>query len=200
MERVEPRGRPEADGHVLQAAEEITRELLRYAEGEAGAFDRVVDLVYRDLRRLARRQLRRYPRRHLETTALVHELYIRFASGHNQIWRNRGHFYAASAKAMRHILVDEARRVSRVKRGGSLDPEPLTDRIADQGNPDLMLRVDDALNKLAEHDPRMAQVFECRFFAGYSSAEVADIFDTPRRTVQRDWTRACAWLRTIVGS
>lgn len=183
-----------SDGHETG---EITRLLRAHHDGDRGAFDDLVPLVYRRLRRIARGQIRRGGRGHtLDTGALVHEAYVQLVGETGIEWQNRSHFYAICARAMRRILVDYSRRRTAGKRGGgkpdlALDPELL----GVEGQADLVLAVDAALDGLASFNERLARVTECRFFAGMTEAETAVALDTSERTVQRDWQRARAWLR-----
>jgi RNA polymerase sigma factor (TIGR02999 family) len=176
----------------------ITELLAAHREGQPGAFDRLVPLVYQDLLRLARRQRRRVGAGEtLNTTALVHEAYAKLAGSGGAGFGDRGHFLAAAAVAMRHLLVDYARHRSRGKRGGGARPVPLDDvdeRIGRDAR--HILDVDLALGRLAASEPRLARVVECRYFAGLSEAETAEALGSSLRTVQRDWLKAKAWLRT----
>jgi RNA polymerase sigma factor (TIGR02999 family) len=177
--------------------ETITEALSRLRAGEAGALDRLVPLIYDDLRRLARRQLAgRGPRRTLDTTGLVHEAYLKFAGLRGAQWRDRGHFFAVAARAMRHVLIDYARGRRRHKRGGGQPHVTLDEtRIAVEEEAEHILALDEALTRLAGQEERLARVVECRFFAGLSEAETASALDVSERTVQRDWERARAWLK-----
>jgi len=180
---------------------DITQLLVAHDAGDAQAFDQLVPLVYDDLRRLARVQLRR--RRGTDTlnsAGLVNEAYLRLVDQSRASWRSRGHFFAVSAIAMRHIVVDHARRRARVKRGGDQVVVPL-DEVRDRAEGDAarILEVDIALNKLAAIDPRLARVVECRYFAGLSEEETAAALQVSLRTAQREWFKARAWLRSELG-
>ena len=180
----------------------VTELLIAYRDGDRGAFDRLVPLLYDDLRKIARAQLRRgRPGATLGTTVLVHEVYLKMADQQRLDARDRGHFLAISAHAMRQVIADYARRRTAAKRGGQSDPLPLDQapELADR-EARWLLEVDQALERLSERNPRMAQVVECRFFAGYSEEETAEALDTSLRTVQRDWMRARAWLKEELGS
>jgi RNA polymerase sigma-70 factor (ECF subfamily) len=176
---------------------ELTELLRAYAAGDAAAFDRLVPLVYDDLRRVARRQLRRGSRGAvLDTTALVHEVWFKLSDGGTVAWQDRGHFLAVSARAMRQVIVDEARRRNAGKRGGGRVDAVLDEaRVASAGDALQVLAIDQALDRLAARSPRLAQVVECRFFAGLGEEETAEALGVSLRTVQREWTRARAWLR-----
>ena len=155
--------------------------------------------VYDELRRLAARRLAHEPAgQTLQATALVHEAYFRLQS--NQVegsqWQNDAHFFAAAAEAMRRILVDAARRKQTLKRGGSVQREPLADDMlelpCDEGE---LLEVHEVLDKLAAQDPLAAQLVKCRFFIGMSTAETADALGISVRSAHNVWTFARAWLR-----
>lgn len=181
---------------------DITELLLAHGGGDAAALDRLVPLVYDDLRRIARGQLRR--RRTgdtLNTTGLVHEAYVRLVDQTRASWRDRGHFFAVSAIAMRQIVVDHARRRMRAKRGGDRVTVPLDDvqepAAREAGR---ILEIDEALEKLAKVDRRLVQVVECRYFAGLTEEETAAALGVSVRTAQREWFKARAWLRQELGS
>jgi RNA polymerase sigma factor (TIGR02999 family) len=176
---------------------DVTQLLVAYREGDRGAFDRLVPLVYEDLRRIARGHLRRWrPGETLDTTALVHEAYLKLVDQSRADWRDRSHFLAVCARAMRHVVVDYARRRAAAKRGGGARTEELDEeRIAVAEQSGWMLALDMALTRLAEKNERLARVIECRFFAGLSEDETAQALGVALRTAQRDWLRARAWLR-----
>ncbi len=180
---------------------DITALLAAHGEGQVDALDRLVPMVYQDLRRMARGHLRRRrPDDTLNTTGLVHEVYVRLVDQSRATWRDRGHFFAVSAIAMRQIVVDHARRRARLKRGGDQVMVPLDDapdlaaREADQ-----VMAVDQALRRLADLDPRLARVVECRYFAGLTEEETAAALQVSVRTAQREWFKARAWLREALG-
>lgn len=178
-------------------AQSVTDLLAAYRCGHEGAFDRLVDRLYDDLRELAHVQLRyRHPGQTLDTTGLVNELYCKLAGQDVQDWKDRSHFYAACATTMRHLLVDAARRRLREKRGGgqpllTLDEES----VRAEGDPQWIVELDRLMDNLAEHDGRLVSVFECRYFGGFTTAETARILSMSERTVERDWARARAWFR-----
>jgi RNA polymerase sigma factor (TIGR02999 family) len=179
----------------------VTELLLAYREGDRAAFDRIVPMLYDDLRKIARRQLRRGRRSAtLDTTMLVHEIYLKMADQKRLNARDRGHFLAISAHAMRQVIADYARRRTAEKRGGAVEPVPLDEAppLAVQ-EARWLLDVDRALERLADRSPRLAQVVECRFFAGFSEEETAVALGTSLRTVQRDWQRARGWLKEELG-
>lgn len=178
----------------------VSATLRAYQQGTPGAFDRLVALVYDDLRRIARRQLGRLaPGQSLNTTGLVHEAYLKMVDQTRASWQDRAHFFAVSARAMRQILVDHARHRGRQKRGGNvahaLLDEAMTPVAADA---ERILLIHDALERLSSVDARLTQVVECRFFAGYSEEETAEVLGVSTRTVRRDWLRARAWLHELM--
>jgi RNA polymerase sigma factor (TIGR02999 family) len=181
---------------------DVTELLLAHGRGDVEAFDRLVGLVYDDLRRLARAQLRRVPPgQTLDTTALVHEAYLKLVDRSRVPWQDRGHFLAVSATAMRQILIDYARGRGSQKRGGGAEHTSLDEaRVAASDEAERMLELDLALRKLAEVDSRLVRVVECRYFAGFSEQETADAMGVSLRTAQRDWLRARAWLRGELGT
>jgi RNA polymerase sigma factor (TIGR02999 family) len=172
---------------------EVTRLLEAAEAGDSSALDRLVPLVYEDLRRVAHRQLDREGGGHtLQTTALIHEAYLKLAGGGSVSATSRAHFLAIAARAMRQVLVDYARRRKAAKRGGGVisvilgdEPQP-----ADASAEDL-LALDEALEQL---DPRQRQVIECRFFGGMEEKDIAVALGVSERTVRRDWVKARAWL------
>jgi RNA polymerase sigma factor (TIGR02999 family) len=177
-------------------------ELLRaWSDGDTSALERLTPFVYDELHRLARRYMRgERPGHSLQTTALVNEAYMRLVGYERMQWQNRAHFFAVSAQAMRRILVEHARRHNQ-RRGGnvphvSLDEAALVggDRAAD------LVALDDALNTLAQLDPRKAQVVEMRFFGGLNVDETASVLKVSPATVMRDWGTAKTWLyRELAG-
>ena len=172
---------------------EVTRLLRAANEGEGAALERLVPLVYDDLRRLAQRQLgREYGERTLNATALVHESYLKLGAI-GLVARDRAHFLAIAARAMRQVLVDHARDRKAAKRGGGVwERTTLTDGAwAREFDPDGMLMLDEALTEL---EPRQRQVVECRFFGGMEEQEIAAALGVSERTVHRDWIKARAWL------
>jgi len=172
---------------------EVTRLLRAAHEGEPAALEHLVPLVYDDLRRLARRALgQEYGERTLNATALVHESYLKLG-GVGLVARDRAHFLAIAARAMRQVLVDHARDRRAAKRGGgSWERTTLTDGAwVSEFDPDGVLALEEALAKL---EPRQRQVVECRFFGGMEEQEIAAALGVSERTVHRDWMKARAWL------
>lgn len=176
--------------------DEITSLVERWSGGDRDAFNRLIELVYEDLRQIAHRHLRLDRADHtINTTALVHEAYLRLAQHQERVWGGRAHFFAFASRAMRHILIDYARRRHASKRGGTRIQVPLEENMgAVEAEAAELLVLDEALDLLAQRNERMARVVECRFFGGLSVAETAEALDTSVRTVERDWTRARAYL------
>jgi RNA polymerase sigma factor (TIGR02999 family) len=174
----------------------VTELLLELRDGRAGAMERLFPLVYDELRRVAQRALRGERTGHtLGTTGLVHEAYMRLADQTRLEYRDRAHFYGIAARAMRHILVDYARRHRAAKRGGAkpvivLDEALL--RVEDRA--EALLALDDALRDLEALDPRLGQVVQCRFFGGLTEEETGEVLGVTARTVRRDWLKAKGWL------
>jgi RNA polymerase sigma factor (TIGR02999 family) len=159
-------------------------------------FNRLLPLVYDELRGLARAKLRHERQGHsLQATALVHEAYIRMLGADSPSWNDRGHFFRAAAEAMRRILIDHARKRGRAKRGGGRIQVTLGDVQVGAGLPlEDLLALDEAIQRLEEQDPRMAEIVRLRFFAGLSVEETAETLDVSERTVKREWAVARAWL------
>ena len=173
---------------------EVTRLLHLARDGDREALDRLVPLVYEDLRRMAHRQLDREGGGHtLQTTGLLHEAYLKLAGSGAANAANRAHFLAIAARAMRQVLVDYARRRKAAKRGGGIIYATLGDAAepVDASVEDL-LALNDALEQL---EPRQRQVIECRFFGGMEEADIAAALGVSERTVRRDWVKARAWLQ-----
>lgn len=173
------------------SATSITELLNDLRAGRREAFDRILPLVYHELRRAARRELAVRPSDTLFTTALVHELYLKFSRTPRADWRNRAHFLRAAAVAMRHILVDRARRRAAEKRGGPHRTVTLEDGlVASDSQAESLLELHEALDQLALLDERLARVVECRFFGGMTEQETAEALRVTERTVRRDWVKA----------
>lgn len=181
----------------MQEAGDITKLLLDHKAGKSGAFDRLVTFVYDDLRRIAHIQLQRLPRGSLiNTTGLVHEAYVKLVDQSQVKVKNRGHFFAVAACAMRHIVIDFARRRLAARRGGGAPKQSLeAEEIAVDNDIERLLMLDEAISRLAELDERLARIVDCRVFAGFTDAETAEAVEISPRTVQRDWVRARAWLK-----
>jgi RNA polymerase sigma factor (TIGR02999 family) len=175
---------------------EVTELLIAYRDGEREAFDRLLPLVYEDLRRIARRQLGYNNHQTLSTTGLVHESYLKLVAQNHVDYQDRSHFLAISARAMRQVMIGYARKRNAIKRGGGERAVTLDEgRIAMAEEAERLLTIDQALKRLAQHNERLAQVVECRFFAGLSEEETAAALKVSLRTAQRDWMRARAWLK-----
>lgn len=181
---------------------DVTRLLLAWRDGDAEAFERLVPLVYQDLRRLARNQLRRdHAGWTLQTTALVHEAWMRLVDADRVDWQDRGHFLGVAARAMRQVVIEYARRRAAEKRGGGARPATLDDRVlAVDEHAEWLLAVNEALERLGAHRQRLARVVECRFFAGLTNEETAEALGSSVRTVKRDWTFARSWLQRELGA
>jgi RNA polymerase sigma factor (TIGR02999 family) len=186
------------------ASDDVTKVTELLAELRAGhreAFDQILPLVYHELHRVARRELGARPNDSLSTTALVHELYLKFARAERADWRNRAHFLSVASVAMRHILVDRARRRSAEKRGGPQRHVTLDDNVAATGQQaDTLLELHEALEHLARIDERLARVVECRFFGGMTEQETAEALHIGVRTVRRDWIKARGLLYHALGA
>lgn len=177
-------------------AADITAQLQAWASGEPSARETLFPLVYDELRRIAHRQLQREWHGHtLDTTALVHEAYLKLVDQTRAEFTDRAHFFAVAANAMRRILVDYARRYLADKRGGAPRRVTLTDdMLVAEERADTLLAIDDALHELSRIDDRLSKVVECRFFGGLTEEETAEVLGVTARTVRRDWTKAKGWL------
>jgi RNA polymerase sigma factor (TIGR02999 family) len=176
---------------------DVTRLLNAIDRGEPQAAERLLPLVYDELRKLAAQRLAdEKPGQTLQATALVHEAYLRLVGGDPaRLWSGRGHFFAAAAEAMRRILVENARRKKRDKHGGGRRRVSLGDRPAAERTPEDLLALDDALTRLAAEDPAAAGLVKLRFYAGASVEEAADALGVSRAQGYRLWNYARAWLR-----
>ncbi|NNE46579.1 MAG: sigma-70 family RNA polymerase sigma factor [Rhodothermales bacterium] len=175
---------------------ELTRMLARARNGDEDAFDAIVPYVYDELTLIARRHLRRERSGHtLNTTALVHEAYLKLVDRVNIDWRDRAQFRAVAAQAMRRILVDYARRRNAKKRGGKNKPLTLDEQtIAVEAQAEMLVMLDQAMTRLAAVSPRLCRVVEYRFFGGLADDEISALLEVSERTVRRDWVKARAWL------
>lgn len=175
---------------------EITLLLQRSAEGDREAFQELIPLVYGDLKGIAHRRLRDERSDHtLSTTAIVHEAYLQLVPQATATWQDRVHFFAVAARVIRHVLIDYARRRGAEKRGGSAIRVPLREDLKGEDDRTVdLLALDEALEALAQKDPRLRDVVECRFFAGMTMEETAEALDVSKRTAERDWTRARTYL------
>jgi len=179
---------------------EITQMLQAVGRGESGASEKLLPLVYDELRRhAAARMAAEAPGQTLQPTALVHEAWLRVAGSGDQMWQNRAHFFGAAAEAMRRILIESARRKSRLKRGCNpelLDVDQL--EIAATTPDEKVLLIDEALERLQVEDPEKARLVVLKFFGGHTNQEVAEIMNVTERTVERHWAYAKAWLFQVI--
>jgi len=179
------------------SSERVSKLLLNWGQGDQGAREALIPLVYDELRRLARRYLRRErPDHTLQSAALVNEAYLRLIRQEHPQWQNRAHFFGVAAQLMRHILVDHARNRAAAKRGAgaprlTLDPDIA---LPQERDVDLMA-LDDALNQLAALDPQQSRLVELRFFGGLSIEETSVVLGVSPATVKREWATARAWLQ-----
>jgi RNA polymerase sigma factor (TIGR02999 family) len=179
-----------------ESAEQVTQILEGIGAGDAQAAERLLPLVYEELRRLAAaRMAREAPGQTLQPTALVHEAWLRLAGDRPQTWQNRAHFFSAAAEAMRRILIQNARRKARLKRGGGQQRFDIdTLELAGAAPDDKVLQVDEALERLEAQDPEKARVVVLKFFGGLTDREAAASLGVTERTVERHWAYAKAWL------
>jgi RNA polymerase sigma factor (TIGR02999 family) len=182
-------------------ASEVTGLLAAVESGDEAATNQLVPLVYEELRRLARRHMAGQRRGHtLQTADLVNEAYLKLVDVKGTGWKNRVHFFAVASRAMRSVLVDYARRRSSEKRGGNPVRVSLSeaDQISEQRTAEVVA-VDEALSRLADLDPRKAQIVELRYFGGLGVEETAHLLDLSSRTIKREWRWARAWLYRELG-
>ena len=179
------------------SSERVSKLLLNWGQGDQGAREALIPLVYDELRRLARRYLRRErPDHTLQSAALVNEAYLRLIRQEHPQWQNRAHFFGVAAQLMRHILVDHARNRAAAKRGAgaprlTLDPDVALPQERDVD----LIALDDALNQLAALDPQQSRLVELRFFGGLSIEETSVVLGVSPATVKREWATARAWLQ-----
>jgi RNA polymerase sigma factor (TIGR02999 family) len=181
---------------MATAQSQVTELLRRWSKGDQGALDALMPLVYEDLRRLASYYLKQEARAQtLQSTALVHEVYLRLCGQQDAEWQGRAHFFAVAAKMIRRILVDHARRKFAGKRGGRFQPGELDDSLVLPVPANLdVLALDESLEQLDKFDPRKCRVVEMRFFGGLEARDIASVLGTTEATVRRDWKIARAWL------
>lgn len=178
------------------SSEPITELLERWRSGDQVALDALVPLVYKELRQIAHHYLQRERTDHtLQSTALVHEAYVRLVGHNTPAWQGRAHFFGVAARVMRQILVEYARGHRAAKRGGDVGKVTLEEGLqaAKPLNPDVIM-LDDALKSLADLDPQQSQIVELRFFAGLSIEDTSEVLGVSPATVSREWTSARAWL------
>ncbi|MBV9958405.1 MAG: sigma-70 family RNA polymerase sigma factor [Acidobacteria bacterium] len=179
------------------APDDVTGLLHEWRQGDAAAFEKLMPLVYGEMRRLAHRYMRQERGGHtLQTTALINEAYLRLVGQRQVEWQGRAHFFAVTAQVMRHVLIDHARRLHLLKRGGAeaqrvelFEAEAMTRERAAE-----LVALDEALRELARLDERKASVVELRYFGGLSLEETAEVLEVSVMTVRRDWRAAKAWL------
>lgn len=187
-------------GAMDSVREDVTRWLAEVDRGNQDAVEKLVPLLYSELRRLAVHYLRRErPNHTLQATALVHEAYLRLVDQKQVKWKNRGHFFAVAAQQMRRILVDYSRRRQAVKRGGAQPALPEEIALVPDDRTGEIVVLDEALVKLAALDPRHGRVVELRFFAGLSVEETGEVLGISAATVKREWAFAKAWLAREMG-
>jgi RNA polymerase sigma factor (TIGR02999 family) len=187
---------------MTQTPENVTQLLIGWSKGDKEALDKLLPLVYNELHRQAAAYLRRERVGHtLQTTALIHEAYVRLVDQKNVHWQNRAHFFGIAAQLMRRILVDHARTKKRVKRGGSDIRVSLSEVTIKADARDLdIVALDEALERLARIDEQQSRIVELRFFSGLTVEETAEVLGISPATVKRDWSMAKAWLhREISG-
>lgn len=180
----------------LPPKNEVTRLLEAWSNGNQEALDELMPLVYQELRRMAKLYMNSQPSGHtLQTTALIHEAYLKLADQKDKRWQNRVHFFAVAAQAMRHILVDHARSHKTEKRGGETQIISLEDTaIISNERANELVALDEALQNLSALDQRKGQVVELRYFGGLSVEETAEVLQISPQTVMRDWRFAKTWL------
>lgn len=178
-------------------SDSVTQMLRDWGNGDIEAMDKLIPIVYEELRRQAARYLRRERRDHtLQTTALIHEAYLRLIDQKGVRWQNRAHFFGIAASLMRRILVDHARNGHAAKRGGSAVRLPLDDAAAVSGGRDMnLVALDEALTRLAAIDERKSRIVELKYFSGLSTEGVSEVLRVSPATVRHDWSLAKAWLR-----
>jgi RNA polymerase sigma factor (TIGR02999 family) len=184
---------------MLSFMSDVTRILSAIEQGDPSAAEQLLPLVYDELRKLAAAKLaHERPGQSLEATALVHEAYLRLVGvTEPRIYRDRAHFFAVAANAMRRILVDQARRRQTEKRGGGLDRQQLPDPAAPQPDEEL-LALNEALDRLAAEEPLKARLVELRYFAGLTNDQAAEVLGISPSTADRHWAYARAWLQTAI--
>ena len=176
---------------------EVTQLLIAWSNGDQAVLDKLMPLVYDELRRIAKPYMSRQPSGHtLQTTALIHEAYLKLVGQPGKHWQNRAHFFGVAAQAMRHILVDYARSRQCAKRGGKMQLVPLDEAaVVSEDRTDELVALDNALRRLAEIDARKSQIVEMRYFGGLGVEETAEVLKVSPDTVMRDWRLAKSWLR-----
>jgi len=185
---------------MAQDSVDVTQLLIKWRSGDTEAFETLMPLVYQELRQLAHHHLRGERQGHtFHTTDLVHEAYLNLAKKEGTEWKNRTHFFAVAAHAMRSILIDYARRRNRQKRGNGQINLNLDDvQLCDENKLEDLITLDQAMHLLAEIDSRLCRIVECRYFAGLTIEETAEALGISPATVKRDWNVAKAWLHRAI--
>ena len=180
------------------SSDSVSQLLHRWSDGDKAALDQLMPLVYAELRRMARRHMWQQPSNHtLQTTALIHEAYLRLVGSPDKRWESRAHFFGVAAQAMRHILVDYARARHAGKRGGEARIVSLEEAaFVSEQRAEELVALDDSLAELARLSPRQSRVVELRYFGGLSVNETAEVLKVSSDTVTRDWNLAKAWLHS----
>lgn len=186
----------EFDAMNALMADDLTEMLLEWSEGDKAALNRLMPLVYDEIRRIAHRYVQRERDGHtLQTSALVNEAYLRLAGQQSVDWQNRAHFFGVTAQVMRHILIDHARRRRYVKHGGEVRVIPISEAAEmSMQRASELIALDEALEELSKLDQRKSRVVELRYFGGLSLEETAEVLQVSLMTVRRDWRAAKAWL------
>ncbi len=181
---------------MVDSADGVTKLLRQAQEGDRAALDELLPLVYKELKRIASRQLvQERPNHTLQATALVHEAYMRMVDQHSVDWRNRAHFFSIAAEMMRRILVNHAVQRRAQKRGAGETLLSLDEVLSFPNRQTVdLVSLDEALTRLAEFDPRQARIIELRFFAGLTNEETAEVLSVSDQTIKREWRSAKAWL------
>jgi RNA polymerase sigma factor (TIGR02999 family) len=175
---------------------DVTQILERVEQGDGKAAEELLPLVYEELRKVAAHKMSLQPAgQTLQATALVHEAYLRLVGSEGRQWESRKHFFSAAAEAMRHILIDRARRRLRVRHGGAAEKVELEEiEIAAPAKDEIVVQLNEALEELARKSPEQAEIVKLRFFVGMNETEIAQVLNSSERSVQRHWNYAKAWL------
>jgi RNA polymerase sigma factor (TIGR02999 family) len=179
-----------------ESPREVTRLLISWCDGDENALERLMPMIYRSLQQIAHRHLNRERGPHtLQTTALVHEAYMKIVDQKSVHWKNRSHFFAIASQAMRRILIDHARKKLADKRAGDVAPVALEEiDVAVVGKDQNLIALDEALNDLEKTDSQQSRIIELRYFGGLTVEETAEVLQISQRTVAREWAMARAWL------
>jgi len=190
------RGLRLGDAHMGESSEAVTQILEAIGAGDKHAAEELLPLVYDELRRLAAaRMAQESPGQTLQATALVHEAWLRLTGGKETVWNSRWHFFGAAAEAMRRILLERARKKGRVRHGGKLERVDFNQvTLATQDSDDVIVAVNEALEKLSVESPQEAEIVKLRYFGGLEHAEIAEALGVSETTVRRRWTYARCWL------